>query len=206
MANRLVSVNDNYELPAEVQEQLVGPVRDEFQTLTTQAQSAETAASSSATTASDAATSAAGSAATATAAAETATAPADTAVSGFVSDTGSQTRTALNTVLAPINSSVTTLNGQVAALSVMKMSAGKATVAAVGSGGFISVSVTYPTGRFTVAPIVTQATGNSRLTTSVLSPTATGFVYGIHNHTGAASDACDVYWTAVQMTATTAAG
>lgn len=69
MVNRLISVNENNELPSAVQEALVVPVRSEFQALTTTATSAAATATTSATTATNAATAAAASAVNAAAAA-----------------------------------------------------------------------------------------------------------------------------------------
>lgn len=95
MVNRLVSVNEDLELPPEVQEALVGPVRSEFQSLTTTATNAASAASDSALSASTDADEAETSAAAAQAAAETATAPTDTTVGSLILNDTSETSLAL---------------------------------------------------------------------------------------------------------------
>lgn len=89
MVNRLLAVDENNQLPAAVQEQLVGPVRTEFQTLTNTATLAASVASSaeiSAVAAKNAAE----------AAAASATLPTDGAVEALIVDETSATHTALN--------------------------------------------------------------------------------------------------------------
>jgi len=84
---------------------------------------------------------------------------------------------------------------------------------AVVAGGVASVAVTFPTGRFTVNPLVqvtmASAPGGSyylvaRIT--MTSPTA-GNIYLMNAGTAAATwAAMTINWSAVQMTSTTAAG
>ena len=66
-----------------------------------------------------------------------------------------------------------------------------------------SVSVTFPSGRFSVPPIITVSLGAdneymSSRTLSVLSKTASSFVVGLSNSTAAAVT-CDFEWIAIQM-------
>lgn len=102
MVNRLVSVNDAYELPPEIQEALVGPVRSEFEDLTTQAQASATSATSSASAASISRTAAETAAAQAQAAAESATAPTDEAVAGLLANVATESGKEFATRIAPI--------------------------------------------------------------------------------------------------------
>lgn len=84
MVNRLVSVNEDNQLPPEVQAQLVGSVEDHFQDLTDEAQSAATSAATSSSSAIDAASTALGASAQAQEAAQEATAPTNEMVSSFL--------------------------------------------------------------------------------------------------------------------------
>lgn len=90
MVNRLVSVDDAGNLPADVQEQLVGGVRDEFQAYTDEATLAANTATSAATLADTARDEA-------VAAAESVTVPTDAQVAALVNDEDSATRIALDT-------------------------------------------------------------------------------------------------------------
>jgi hypothetical protein len=80
---------------------------------------------------------------------------------------------------------------------------------AAGSGSNTSsgsVAVSFPSGRFTVAPLVTMAnTGSTVSALNASSITSTGANMGGFNAAGSAI-VTSFMWTAVQMTATTAAG
>lgn len=80
-----------------------------------------------------------------------------------------------------------------------RMAAGVATAASNGP-----VSVTFPASRFTVAPIV-NLTGTSGWAW-IGTPTSTGFVAYQTQSWGGSSMAGAMYWTAVQMTSSAAAG
>lgn len=94
--------------------------------------------------------------------------------------------------------------------------AGQATIAGttLASGAAANVAITFPVGRFSVAPIVTVAlasaqAGTATLTARILSVTTTGASVYVYN-AGASSvtftGSLLVNWEAVQMTPTTAAG
>lgn len=80
---------------------------------------------------------------------------------------------------------------------------------AAGSGsnpGGASAAVTFPAGRFTVAPLVTMAnTGSTVSAMNASSITTSGANMGGYNAAGSAI-ATNFMWVAVQMTATSAAG
>ena len=80
-----------------------------------------------------------------------------------------------------------------------RMAAGVATV-----GSNSPVSVTFPAGRFSVAPIV-NVTGNSGWSW-ISNLTSTGVVVYQTTSWGGASQAGSMYWTAVQMTSGAAGG
>lgn len=94
-------------------------------------------------------------------------------------------------------------NGTAWAYVVPIVSAGSTTTAASGV-----TTVTFPTNRFTVAPIVTayaMVSGSVSIAYTSAAPTSTNF--GVRTFTlGGAQVAGTVYWQAVQMTPTTAAG
>jgi hypothetical protein len=71
-----------------------------------------------------------------------------------------------------------------------------------------AVTVTFPVGRFTVAPIITATpvTGSAAVVMAYINtPTASSFGISLYNVTGNRV-AQPAHWTAVQMTSTTAAG
>jgi hypothetical protein len=74
------------------------------------------------------------------------------------------------------------------------------------AGNTSTQHVTFPAGRFTVAPLVTVAAGSSRLTIAAASITSTGFDLQSSNWTSAASTGAPISWHAVQMTSTSASG
>lgn len=69
----------------------------------------------------------------------------------------------------------------------------------VGAGAGVSVTVTFPTGRFSSAPRVTATpTNSSRLNVSAGSISATGFIARIDNFTTANASAQDFNWIAMK--------
>jgi len=93
--------------------------------------------------------------------------------------------------------------------SPFAMAAGRSQVVVPASSG-ASVTVTMPSGRFSVAPIITVSLGSdpeymSSRTLSVYSKTATSFVAALSNST-VAQVTVDFEWTAVQMDTGAAAG
>ena len=81
--------------------------------------------------------------------------------------------------------------------ALKKMQRGSRALAIVGSGGFNSASVTFPT-PFDTPPTVVVETGSGRLTTSIsVAPTAYGFTAGINNWSGANSAATTMHWIAI---------
>jgi hypothetical protein len=69
-----------------------------------------------------------------------------------------------------------------------------------------TVNITYPTSRFTVAPIVSVWTSSPRYVATVGTNTAGSAVATVFNVSGASGTDATVYWSAVQMTSGTAAG
>lgn len=100
MANRLVSVDENLNLPPAVQEQLTSNVRNEFTTYLSEAETAASSAATAAGTAASSASTASSAASTAQAAAEDAVAVAtgdlDPANAVLINNASSATRVALN--------------------------------------------------------------------------------------------------------------
>lgn len=69
-----------------------------------------------------------------------------------------------------------------------------------------TVNITYPTGRFSVAPIISAWTSSNRYICSVGTNTAGSAIVTVRNVSLATGSDATVYWSAVQMTSTTAAG
>lgn len=88
-----------------------------------------------------------------------------------------------------------------------RFAAGSSNLGTINNGAYEDLVVTFPTSRFSVAPIVTLTSRHSRLIASILSVSSTGFTAQVANWSGAtASGPTPLYWQAVQMTSTTAAG
>jgi hypothetical protein len=100
------------------------------------------------------------------------------------------------------------------AVAPMAMAAGVAAVPANATNPQSTVAVTFPVGRFTVAPIVVVSLvgstgGTQRYVTRVhAGPTASGFTAGVWTSetTNNITNASNVAWQAVQMDAASAAG
>jgi hypothetical protein len=88
------------------------------------------------------------------------------------------------------------------------MAAGTAnsTTGALAAGSAATVNVTYPTSRFSVAPIIQAWSASNRYIVSATTNTAGSAVLSVRNVSDAAGSDATVYWTAVQMTSGTAAG
>jgi hypothetical protein len=84
--------------------------------------------------------------------------------------------------------------------------AGTAAVAVLAAGATTTLNITFPTSRFTVAPIVNFDTGDGHVTVGAKTVTTTGATITLCNYTAAASVASTGQWQAVQMTAAAAAG
>lgn len=85
--------------------------------------------------------------------------------------------------------------------------AGSFTTSTLGSTATQTVTITYPAGRFSVAPALFVEPGEGRVTVTIVSNSATGATVILGNFTSAAVAAARTgYWRAVQMTETTAAG
>jgi len=79
--------------------------------------------------------------------------------------------------------------------------------AGVPASGSAAMPITFPTGRFTVPPVVAVSTVNGRLTAAPNAVSATGFTASLNNWSpAAAASGVEIHWSAIQMTATTAAG
>lgn len=78
------------------------------------------------------------------------------------------------------------------------------------SGGRGGGTITFPPGRFTQAPIITvsatSSVGRADANVSIVSRTASGFEVGLSLVDGTAASGRGVYWTAKQMTPTSADG
>jgi hypothetical protein len=85
---------------------------------------------------------------------------------------------------------------------------GATTTGALGTadGTTVTINITYPASRFTVAPIVQAWTTNNRYTVSIGTNTAGSAVATVRNVSAASGTDATLYWTAVQMTSGTAAG
>jgi hypothetical protein len=95
--------------------------------------------------------------------------------------------------------------------SAFAMAAGTVTVV-VTAAATGTATVTFPSGRFTVAPIINitltdPATGSQKLVPRVTSPTSGGFTATVFTGDASTTTATVVlHWTAVQMLSATAAG
>lgn len=85
--------------------------------------------------------------------------------------------------------------------------AGTAAIGIVGAGSLGGpFGQSFPAGRFSVAPIVTVTTDQTRLIAVAADVTSTGFNLYLQNVTTAPSGNGQIRWTAEQITATSAAG
>jgi hypothetical protein len=80
------------------------------------------------------------------------------------------------------------------------------TTGALAAGSAATVNVDYPSGRFSVAPIIQAWSASNRYIVSATTNTAGSAVLSVRNVSDAAGSDSLVYWTAVQMTSGTAAG
>lgn len=87
-----------------------------------------------------------------------------------------------------------------------KQAAGVNSVPSVPANNSVNVTVSMPSGRFNVAPIVTATTDDDRLTVAVTSRTTTSAVIRLTNRSALASATSNVMWQAVQMLTTSAGG
>jgi hypothetical protein len=69
-----------------------------------------------------------------------------------------------------------------------------------------SITITYPVGRFTVAPILQAWTGGNRYIVNFTANAAGSATVAVRNVSDGAGGIETIYWTAVQMTSGTAAG
>ena len=76
----------------------------------------------------------------------------------------------------------------------------------INAGTGATLAVTFPAGRFTVPPIVNTSASSGRITAGFNSVTATGFTTSADNWSAGPAPAPTIHWTAVQATATSAAG
>lgn len=75
------------------------------------------------------------------------------------------------------------------------------------TGSGVDINITFPTGRFTVAPRVFASSDSPRVTIGVTNVTATGAQIRLYNWSGAtASGPIPYYWEAKQMTSSAANG
>lgn len=84
---------------------------------------------------------------------------------------------------------------------------GKVAIGSVAAGAQVGpYAQTFPTGRFSVAPVVDVCTDQTRVAAVAANVTATGFDLYMGNWSPAASASGEMRWTAVQMTPTSATG
>jgi hypothetical protein len=83
---------------------------------------------------------------------------------------------------------------------------GTGSIAGIGAGSSANVTLTFPTGRFTVAPFVYAIPGSSRLTPGFSSISTTGATINWGNWSTGAAGSTTFNWFAVQMTPGTADG
>jgi len=67
-------------------------------------------------------------------------------------------------------------------------------------------TLTFPVGRFSVAPIMTGSASSPRHTVSFTSVSSTGFTINMRNVSDATGTAYSYQWQAIQMTSGAAAG
>lgn len=104
-------------------------------------------------------------------------------------------------------SSIITLLGRLNATHLpYAIAMGSATVGSAASGANAAANVTFPAGRFTVAPFVFAISSNGRVTMATSAITTSGCTLTGSNWSPATMPSATYYWIAVQMTSTTAAG
>jgi len=85
--------------------------------------------------------------------------------------------------------------------------AGTAAIGVVGASVTVGpLAQTFPAGKFSVAPIVTVTTDQTRVIAAAANVTTTGFDLYMSNWTPSPSSNGQLRWTAEQITATSAAG
>lgn len=90
---------------------------------------------------------------------------------------------------------------------IFGQAAGTASVTGtIGVDSSATVDITFPVGRFTQAPIVSVTSTNSRLVAAVSGITTTKATIALGNRSLASVSGGSAQWTAVQMTAASAAG
>jgi hypothetical protein len=99
------------------------------------------------------------------------------------------------------------LNGNFAKLPyAYAAGTGATTTTALAADATTTINITYPTSRFSVAPIVQAWTTSNRYIVSIGTNAAGSAVATVRNVSAASGSDSTLYWTAVQMTAGTAAG
>ena len=88
----------------------------------------------------------------------------------------------------------------------MAAGTGDSTTGVLAADGTASVNITYPSGRFTVAPIVSAWTTSNRYICSINTNAAGSATVVVRNVSAGSGSDATVYWSAVQMTSGTAAG
>ncbi|KKI18706.1 MULTISPECIES: hypothetical protein [unclassified Leucobacter] len=88
------------------------------------------------------------------------------------------------------------------------MAAGAQASVSVGAGGVGRVTVNYPAGRFTVAPLVTGSISNGMrdITFSTETPRTTSSFVAVCGNTGSVVRTVDFHWQAIQMSPSSASG
>ena len=83
---------------------------------------------------------------------------------------------------------------------------GATTTGALAADATATINITYPASRFSVAPIVQAWTTSNRYVVSIGTNTAGSAVATVRNVSAVSGSDSTLFWTAVQMTAGTAAG
>ncbi len=103
--------------------------------------------------------------------------------------------------------SATDLNGNFAKLPyAYAAGTGVTTTGALAADATATININYPSSRFVVAPIVQAWTTSNRYVVSVGTNTAGSAIATVRNVSAASGSDSTLFWTAVQMTAGTAAG
>ena len=92
---------------------------------------------------------------------------------------------------------VSQLDGAVTKLPTA-MASGSASFASLATGAYVDTVVTFPSGRFAVAPIVSITSGNGWVVAEMNAVSSTQFTCRMKNHYTGTSGASTFYWIAVQ--------
>ena len=81
-----------------------------------------------------------------------------------------------------------------------------ATTSALAADAIETITITFPTGRFSVAPIISLSSGSSRYQFGILSISALSANVQVRNVSAATGTSTTIYYQATQMSSTSAGG